>query len=418
MKKLYRPNYKIYNKRKTFDKRKLIKFFSIIIFALLIFAPMPNDLTVADDGMTYEELEKEIQDSVDDQLGSLDLSSLEEIIKSLTSGQSEIFGSSSFLDKIKSIISGEFADGSKSLWSAILSLIFDNLLKYLPIISTVIAIAIFGGMLSGLRPNSNGKSISNLIHFVTYGMIVVILLSMVVKMVEMTSGVITNIKAQMDAIFPILLTLLTAVGGTVSVSIYQPAMALLSGVILNLFNYILLPIFIFSTVFSVVSNLSSNVKLDKFTSFFNSTYKWLVGLIFTVFSAFMSIQGITAGTVDGISIRTAKYAIKSYIPILGSYISDGLGILLASSSLIKNAVGAGGLLLLIATIISPLLELIIFMLALKLIAGIVEPLGNNQIANFISSLAKSMTLLISLIVGVAFIYFIMLGLVMCTAGII
>ena len=106
------------------------------------------------------------------------------------------------------------------------------------------------------------------------------------------------------------------------------------------------------------------------------------------------------------------------MPLLGSYISDGLGIILASSSLIKNAVGAGGLILLLATIISPLLELIIFMLALKLIAGIIEPLGNGQIANFISSLAKSMTLLISLIIGVAFIYFIVLALVMCTAGII
>ncbi len=409
-----------YNRPKPlFDKRKICKFYSVILLILLIFCPISQGVvTYADDGLTSSEIEDQIKDSVDDQLGDLDFSSLEDIIKLLTGKDGDIFGSTSFIDKIKSIITGEFADGSTSIWSAIISLLFDNLLKYLPIISSVVAIAIFGGMLQGLKPNSNGKSISNIIHFVTYGIIVVILLSVVVKMVQMTSGVITNIKSQMDAIFPILLTLLTAVGGTVSVSIYQPAMALLTGVILNLFNYVLLPIFIFSTVFSVVSHLSNNVKLDKFTSFFNSTYKWLIGLIFTIFSAFLSIQGIAAGSVDGISIRTAKYAIKSYVPLLGSYISDGLGIILASSSLIKNAVGAGGLILLLATIISPLLELIIFMLALKLIAGIIEPLGNGQIANFISSLAKSMTLLISLIIGVAFIYFIVLALVMCTAGII
>ena len=237
-------------------------------------------------------------------------------------------------------------------------------------------------------------------------------------MVELTSGVITSLKAQMDAIFPILLTLLTAIGGTVSVSVYQPAMAILTSVILNLFTYVLLPIFIFSTVFSVVSNLSNTVKLDKFSSFFNSTYKWLTGLVFTIFTAFLSIQGITAGSIDGISIRTAKYAIRSYVPVLGSYLSDGFSLILTSSNLIKNAVGAGGLLLLVATIISPLLELILFMLALKLMAGIVEPLGNGQIANFISALSKSMVLLISLIIGVAFIYFIMLGLVMCSANIV
>ncbi len=74
--------------------------------------------------------------------------------------------------------------------------------------------------------------------------------------------------------------------------------------------------------------------------------------------------------------------------------------------------------MLLATIISPLLEIILFMLALKLVAGIIEPLGNKQVADFISSLAKNMTLLIVLIVAVAFVYFIMLGLVMCSANIV
>lgn len=194
-------------------------------------------------------------------------------------------------------------------------------------------------------------------------------------------------------------------------------MAVLSNIIGGFATYVLLPIFIFSIVFSIVSNLSNTVKLDKFSSFLNSSYKWLTGLVFTIFTAFISLQGISAGSVDGISIRTAKYAIRSYVPLLGSYLSDGMGIMLASSNLIKNAVGGAGLFLLLASILSPLLDLIIFILALKLIAGLLEPLGNKQIANFVSSLAKSMVLLVALIIALSFAYFIMLGLVMCTANI-
>ena len=221
----------------------------------------------------------------------------------------------------------------------------------------------------------------------------------------------------MDAIFPILLTLLTAMGGTVSASIYQPAMAVLSNIIGSIATYVLLPLFIFIVVFTIVSNLSSTVKLEKFSSFLSSAYKWVTGLVFTIFTAFISLQGISAGSVDGISIRTAKFAIRSYVPLVGSYISDGMGIILASSNLIKNAVGVAGLFLLLASILSPLLDLIVFMLALKLIAGIVEPLGNKQIASFASSLSKCMVLLISLIIALSFVYFIMLGLVMCSANI-
>lgn len=406
---------------RQFSKQKRpVKIILVLITLLLLVLSLtlPRTATYAEDSQTIEEdLEEELGQEIDNQLGNLDLSSLEDILNSLTDGELAIFGSNSFIGKLQDLINGNFEDGT-SLWSALLNLFFENILSLLPIISIIIAVALLGSMIQGLKPANNGKSISNIIHFVTYGVIVVLVLSITVKMVTLTTNTMQSMKSQMDAIFPLLLTLLTAVGGTTSTSVYQPAMAMLSGLIMNLFTYVLLPIFIFSVVFSVVSNLSNNVKLDKFTSFFNSTYKWLIGLIFTVFTAFLSIQGITAGSIDGISIRTARYAIRSYIPILGSYISDGMGLILVSSNLIKNAVGATGLFLLLATILSPLIQLILFMLALKLIAGILEPLGNKQIANFVSSLSKSLVLLIVLIIGLAFIYFIMLGLVMCSANVV
>lgn len=363
-----------------------------------------------------ESLEDQIEDSVEDQLGDLDFSDLEDILNN-SENADDLFGGQSFLEKLASIINGDFAEDSTSVWEAILNLIFDNLLSFLPIIATVIAVAILGGMIQNLKPNLNGKSIGSVIHFVTYGVVVILIFTIVMKMITITSDTIGSIKSQMDAIFPILLTMLTAVGGTVSVSVYQPAMALLASIIINVFTIFLMPLFLISTVLSLISNLSNNVKLDKFIGFLNSLFKWVIGLIFTVFIGFASIQGITAGSIDGLSIKTAKFAIKSYIPIVGSYISDGFYIVLASSSLIKNAVGACGLLLLAGTILAPILQLIVFMLALKLMAGIIEPLGDGKIASFVNTLSKNMTMLISMIVAVSFMYVILTGLVMCSANI-
>ena len=164
--------------------------------------------------------------------------------------------------------------------------------------------------------------------------------------------------------------------------------------------------------------MSNNVKLDKFVSFLQSTFKWVIGLCFTIFLGFVSIQGIMAGAVDGLSIRTAKYAIKSYIPIIGGYVSDGLSVIMASSVLIKNAIGSVGLFLLLASTISPVLNLVLFILALKFMAGIIEPIGDHKIANFVGEVSKSMTLLVALLVAVAFMYFILTGLIMCSANLI
>ncbi len=363
-----------------------------------------------------EDLSDKLDDAVGDQLGDLDLSDLEDILNN-SGNAADLFQGKSFLEKLASIISGDFANDSTSIWQALLNLIFDNLLSFLPIIATVIAVAILGGMMQNLKPNFGNKSMGSIIHFVTYGVVVILIFSVIMRMISVTTSTIGSIKAQMDAVFPILLTMLTAVGGSVSVSVYQPAMALLASLIINIFTIFLMPLFLISTVLSLVSNLSNNVKLDKFISFINSMFKWVIGLVFTVFIGFASIQGIAAGSIDGLSIKTAKFAIKSYVPIVGSYISDGLYIVLASSSLIKNAVGACGMLLLAGTIIAPVIELIIFMLALKLMAGIIEPLGDGKIASFVSTLSKNMTMLISMIVAVSFMYVILTGLVMCSANI-
>lgn len=365
-----------------------------------------------------KDLEEELKSEINDQIGNLDFKDIEEIVEKLSTDTKNLFASNSFVDKLNLIISGDYAENSQNFFSAVMSIFWEGLKSALPLIASIISISILGGMVANLKPVTNGKSVGNIIHFVTYGIVIIFLGTSLVEIIKITTTTLTTVKGMFDGIFPILLTLLTAVGGTVSVGIYQPAIALLSNIIISLITYILLPLFIFSMVFSIVGNLSNNVKLDKFVAFLQGTFKWTIGLCFTIFLGFISIQGVMAGAVDGLSIRTAKYAIKSYIPIVGGYVSDGLSIIMASSMLIKNAVGGVGLFLLLSTVISPVLNLVIFILGLKFMAGIIEPIGDRKIANFISDISKSLSMLVALIVAVSFMYMVMTGLIMCSANLV
>ena len=407
-------------------KKKKRKFVYVIV-ALIFFSCFYGRFDIASgfkvnvayaESSEEEEIEKELEEEISSQLSNLDFSDVESVLGTLTVEARTLFSSESFLDKVNYVISGEYAESSESFFSAVTSIFWKDLKNYLPIIATIISVAILGGMVSALRPVTGGKSIGNVVHFVTYGVILVFLGTTITQIVTLTQNTLTSIKGMFDGIFPILLTLLTALGGSVSVGIYQPAIALLGNLFVSLITYFLLPLFIFSIVFSIVGNLSQNTKLDKFVSFLQSLFKWTIGLCFTIFLGFVSIQGIMAGAVDGLSLRTAKYAIKSYIPIVGGYVSDGLAIIMASSSLIKNAVGGVGLFVLLATVISPILSIAIFMLALKFMAGIIEPIGDKKISGFLSDMSKSMSLLVALLVAVSFMYVVMTGLVMCSANLV
>ena len=221
---------------------------------------------------------------------------------------------------------------------------------------------------------------------------------------------------QMQSVFPVLLTLMTAAGGGSSVKIYQPAVGILAGGISFVFVSVLLPIVSIMFVLNVVSNLSDNIKLEKFKDLFNSVFKWVIGFIFTVFMAYLAVQGITAATIDGVSIRTAKYAIKNYVPMLGGYISDGFEVVMASSMLLKNGIGLAALFLLLATILIPLFSIVVLSFALKLVSALTEPISDKKFSSFLLGVSKVLNMLIVVLLGCGLMYFLSIALIISTAN--
>ena len=382
---------------------------AIVIFMFVPMIATPSQCVYA---------EEEIGEIIDEELSNLDLNEIEEVISNLDEKTKSVFGSESFFDKLYKIISGDFEESSASALEYIGNILFEKITSFLPIVAIIIAISVFASMIQGLKPKNDGNSIAGVVNFVIYGIITIVIFSMLTKLIFSVTSTITLIKKQMDVVFPILLTLLTSVGGTVSVGVYQPTMAVLSSIIINIFVLFLLPLFVLSCVLTLINNLSNSVKLNKLIEFLSSIFKWTTSVVFTIFLTFASLQGLTAGSIDGLSIRTAKFTLKSYVPIVGSYVSDGIFIVLAGCNLIKNAVGACGLILLFATIISPLVEIIVFMLALKLISAVIEPMGDAKCANLVSGLSKNMKMLVAMIVSISFMYILLTGLVMCSANII
>ena len=386
------------------------------VFIVLLFALFP--INTSSNFSFASASEEEFNEVIDEQLGNLDTDEIDKIFENLDDETKEIFGDESFLDKVKKIISGEVVDDSENILEYVLNLVFAKLLSFLPLISMIIGVAILGSIMQGIKPKTNGKSVSSVVNFVTYGVIVILIFSILGRLISSVMASISSLKGQMDAVFPVLLTLLTSMGGSVSVGIYQPAMAILSSIVINIFTVFLLPLFILSCILVLLNNMSNSIKLNKMIDFFNSLIKWTIGIVFTIFMGFASLQGLTAGSVDGLSIKTAKYTLKSYIPIVGGYMSDGLFLVLAGCNLIKNAVGMCGVLLMFSSLIAPLIEIIVFMLALKLVSAVVEPIGDSKSASLISGIAKNMQIMTALLVSVSFMYILLTGLVMCSANVI
>ena len=402
-------------KLKNVRSNKITIICMILLISLFsIFTPMA---TFCVDNATVE-ISEDLNNSIIDELNEIDFSDLNGVIEEFQNNSTNIFSIDNIKSKIYSIISGGNAVSYSSFFASLFSIFVELIVKYIPMLSLIVAIGVISNLLNGIKSKFNEKSTSGLIHLVCFLAVVVLTIGMISSISEMSVSSIKAMVSQMNAIFPILLTLMIGIGATASAGVFQPIVAIISTYVADFFTYLILPLFMMSFVFGIINNLSDNIKLDKFNSFISSLFKWCVGLVFTLFFAVFTIQGISAGTFDSLSVRTTKYTIKSYIPIMGGYLSDGMDLILSSTILIKNAVGLIGLLMVISTIISPLLEIVVFSLLLKLVRAILQPMGNNKTSNFLMSTSKSITMLSSCIIAVGFMYLISVGLVMTTSNVV
>ena len=362
-------------------------------------------------------VKEDLKNEITDQIKDFDFSELDKILSNFGLDAQNLFGSKSFSEKLSDLITGKYTQNTSSILQAILNILLENILDIIPLLCSIVSIVIMCSFISQIRSSVNGKTINDIVHFICYAIVIIIISKVVIDGINIAKDTILSMQSQMNVIFPILLTLMTAMGSAVSASVYQPAVALLTTIIMSIFTNLIMPLFSISFIFTVISNLSNTIKFDKFVNFFNSLIKWILAFTFTIFFSILSIQGISATTYDGITIRAAKFTLKSYIPLLGGYLSEGFDLIVASSLLIKNSVGASGLLLIISTIILPIIKLLVVMFGLKLVSAILEPIADKRISSFLFSISKLLVLPIVCIIGVAFMYVLSVGLIICTGNI-
>ncbi|MDE6060023.1 MAG: stage III sporulation protein AE, partial [Clostridia bacterium] len=414
-----------YNARKEERKKWRKRVFALVIILLLLSALLAgvcSEIKVAragEESKSEEEVRQQLSDAVNDAIDRLDLSELQKFIDSLDEQQRHALDINDAKETLRALVNGE----SKDFFSKLINLLANTLGKYfagfLPSFITIIVICLLKNMLGGMTSGFANNSTTEVVHIVCYCAVVIVLMTGIANIVSTVTKTISTLTGFATVIFPILLTLLSMLGGATTVATYTPLMAVLSGFIMRIVSVVIVPAFIATIVFIVVGNISKTVKLDKLTKVIKSASSWLIGIVFGLFATFLTVQGITGGVVDKFGFNVAKFALSSYVPVLGGYLSDGFDLLSTSIVLVKNALGYSGALILISIVLFPLVKVVIFTLTLRLTAAIIEPIGDTRISGLLGSVANNVNLLITALTGVAFLFYILLMLLIgsCNMGI-
>ena len=392
----------------TKGKYALMLFVAIVIFVGVVI----SDGNVAKaESESENAIMEELRSNTEGAINILDLDVFEDFLASLDTDHQSLLPFSDLKQFIKDLTEGKIDNFFESFMSIILKSIGKYFVGFLPSLITILTVSMLKSMLSGMTSPFLKTGTNEIVHIVCYGVIVVVLASSVVSIVSTTLSTIKNISAFAEGVFPVLLTLLASLGATTGVATYQPMMAVLGGGVISIISKVILPAFIACVVFSMVGNLSKNVKLTKMSKMFKSVSSWLIGIVFGLYGTFLTAGGISGGVMDRVGYNAAKFALSSYVPILGGYLSDGFDLISASLLIVKNAFGYTAVIVLGAVVVFPLLRIVAFIFSVRLCSAIAEPMGDERVSNMLSSVADNCGLLISALAGVAFMFFILIMLI-------
>ncbi len=387
--------------------------FLLIVFAVFfLFSELSGDRRASASADSETDAKEKLEEVIEDLIASLDTEELQKYLDTLSD-----FRGIDIKEKLSRLVTGDFSLDYSSLMNSVISFVWEEAKIMLPAFAVILAVVVLCGVLNSAKSSFLNSTLSEIIELAGYLSVGAVVLSCLISVLEAGFGSISGMKKQMDIVYPILLTLMAASGGTVSAGVFRPAVAFMSGGITNLFTSVVLPTSVAVVVLAFVGNLSANVRTVRLGELFKSFNKWIVGLSLGLFSLFLTIQGISSAQYDGLSLRAAKYVISGSVPIVGGFLSGGLDVVLAGSAIIKNAVGSFAVFLLVGTLLRPLLLILVFQLFLRLCAAATEPVG-GKISSFLSRLATDSGYFLAGLLCVAFLYFLTLLLLVCSSGVI
>lgn len=305
-------------------------------------------------------------------------------------------------DMLLKLAAGQAIWNAEETLEALREAVFGELTQSFERMLVLIAPALFCALSGMLR--GKGKGITAAAENVCFLALAAVMASDLKTYLTAAEDAVIRMDEIMQALFPLLLTLLAAVGATNGAALFQPAIAAASGTMTTLVRSFSLPMALGVAVVTLLDSLSEKMRLKRLASVMRSCATWTLGIAFTVFIGVTAMQGLTAGAADGVSIRAAKYAVDHFVPVVGGMFADTMDTLVGCSLLIKNALGVTGLMLLLTAAGLPMLRTLCAALMYRLCAALLQPVAQDRVAGTLHGFSDVLTLLfvIQLSVGAMF----------------
>lgn len=346
------------------------------------------------------------------QLDNLDISDIEKFVDEINRESEGLLPEVNVREMVLGLFKGNTIENLKEIGTGISGFFLKEVISNFTLMGKLLILAIFCAMLQNLHNAFEEDSIGQLAYGICYILIIIIAVKSFNDAMHIGVDAISKMTGFMQALLPTLLALLAAVGGISSSAMFQPLLFTCITLITTFIKVFVMPLVLFSAVMSILNNLSGSVNISKLASLLKQIAVGALGLVLTGFTGVLAVQGIASASIDGVTIRTAKFAVDNFIPIVGNFLSEAFDAVVSCSLILKNGIGIAGFIILLIICSFPLIKMFSIVLIYKVASALIQPILDNQMVQCLNDMSNAIMILLTCVISVAVMFFMALTVIM------
>ena len=192
-------------------------------------------------------------------------------------------------------------------------------------------------------------------------------------------------------------------GGCVgSASVWQVGALMLSDIFLSLMRDVLVPVLYCMIGTAAAGALLEQSRLSLLSKGIGKLLSWGLSAILIVFTAFLSVSNLLAGSADRLAVKVGKTVISGAVPVVGGILSDATEAVAAAALTLRGTLGVLGVFSVLALCLVPLLRMAVQYLFYQLAAFFSGMVGSQSLSKFLEQLSSAFSLMLAMTAGGAF----------------
>ncbi len=276
-------------------------------------------------------------------------------------------------------------------------------------ISSLCVIIIISSLFSVLSSNVTGEGMRDAFSFCSSLCVALSIFGSMQTVFKTVESLLKVLSETMLIMIPVMEAVYIRSGNLTGASVTSTGINLMISFTQSLFVKVLEPCIYAVFVLSIVSSVTKNVGIMFMSKSLKGIVASAVLIIMTLMSFVLSMQANAASAVDTFGVKTVKFAIGNYFPIVGAPLADSFSLLSGSLGVIKQSCGVIGIASLLVAFFPPFAVILFNRMAVGLAGAAASTLGCKRESELLDECKVVCTLLVAVVSGAVVMYIIAIG---------